>query len=99
MHASIRFGAGIAEKRLTPPRIGAIVAKLFRRADLDVVVKVGARHVEEALRLVGDRAHDVGCEWPVELTAIPAAQSRKTFRPRPRPSPRAALDDERIAPV
>ncbi len=56
-----RFGAGVAEERLgAPPGDRRDRRELLRQAHLRLVVEVGARHVEEALRLIGDRAHDVG---------------------------------------
>ena len=74
-----RFGAGVAEERSHAAVDRRDRRELLREPHLRLVVEVGARHVQELLRLLGDRADDSGCEWPVEFTAMPAAQSRNTL--------------------
>ena len=53
-------------RRTTAPRpsIGAIAGHLLRQPHLRLVVEVGARHVQELLRLLDDRLHHVGMRVP-----------------------------------
>ena len=59
------LGAGVAEERpLVSAGIGRDRRHLLGEAHLRLVVEVGARHVQEALRLVDDRLHDLGMRVP-----------------------------------
>ena len=66
MHASIGFGAGVGEKRPRSAVDRHHRREFLRQPDLHVVIEVGARHVQEALRLIGDgarRRRDANGPW------------------------------------
>ena len=55
-----RLGAGVAEKRSDAALDRRDGRELLRQPHLRLVVEVGPRHVQELLRLIGDRFHDRG---------------------------------------
>ena len=55
-----RFGAGVAEERSHAAVDRRDRRELLGQPHLRLVVEVGARHVQELLRLLGDRRDDVG---------------------------------------
>ena len=56
----VRLGARVAEERPVRTRHRRNRRQLLAEPHLRLVVEVGARHVQELLRLVDDRLHDVG---------------------------------------
>src|SRR5437764_14385543 len=55
-----RLGAGVAEKRSDTALDRRDRRELLRQPHLRLVVEVGPRHVQEFLRLLGDRLYDRG---------------------------------------
>ena len=56
----VRLGARVAEERPVRPRHRRNRRQLLRQPHLRLVVEVGARHVQELLRLLDDGLHDLG---------------------------------------
>ena len=94
-----RFGAGVAEERPHAAVESARSRRSPRRA------APAARSRSRCPTCAGTccacsviALTTSGCEWPVELTAMPAAQSRNTLPSTSSTiAPDAALDDQRIA--
>ena len=59
-----RLGAGVAEERPHAALNRRDRGELLRQPHLRLVVEVGARHVQELLRLIGDRLDDVRMRMP-----------------------------------
>ena len=60
MHASIASVPELPKNDRTPPVDRRDRRQLLGEPHLRLVVEVGARHVQELLRLLGDRRDDVG---------------------------------------
>ena len=60
MHASIASVPELPKNDSTPPVDRRDRGQLLGQPHLRLVVEVGARHVQELLRLLGDGADDVG---------------------------------------